>query len=209
MQNIREMLKPSNYIKIFLLLFVFSCATEKISDPLAYIKLFDEAGKGLMEEKNIGDLNFSLLYKPQAYMALKENREFAANTEKVKELIHNYDGFQYYTLRVKVNNQSLGKDVLSYNAAGAADYQERVKYFAFDMQKDIKLVSGGDTLPCVLFHFERNFGITDFSNFLLSFPQSKNVNEDRVFVYEDKVLGTGLVKLTVKAEDINQLPNFN
>ncbi len=204
------MRKVNKFISmLFISLLVYSCKVDKqVNDPGEYIRMFDEAGKGLMEEKTLGDLSFALHYKTPAYMALKENFESAASTAKLKELIHNYDGYEYYTLRIKVNQQA-GKDILTYNSGGAADYEERVKYFAFDMQHDLRLIAGTDTLPCSLFHFERNYGITDYANFLISFPQVKDPKQDRTFIYEDKKLGAGMVKLSIKAEDINNLPNFN
>jgi hypothetical protein len=192
---------------IVLFLLAFGCASEKTNDAAGYLELFDKAGRGIMEEKTVNDITYSLLYKPLAYMAIKEDKAAATNSEKLKGAMDNYKGFEYYTLRVKIDQP--GKDVLSYDSKGASDYTERVQYYAFDMQNDIKLVSDGDTLPCALYHYERNYNLTDFTNFMVSFPSPKDASKDRTFVYEDKYLGTGTIKLTIKAEDINQLPNFN
>jgi hypothetical protein len=79
------------------------------------------------------------------------------------------------------------------------------------MQKDFKLIDGADTLDCVLYHFERVYGLAPYATMVLGFPLSKTRTSDyknKTIGYMDKLFGAGNVYMTVEEEDLNNMPSL-
>ena len=113
---------------------------------------------------------------------------------------------QYFTLRIKSNRTD---NLLKFD--GAADGGEKLDYFAFNMQNDLSLVAGKDTLACVLHHFERTYNIAPYCDFLIAFelPVKNNSQvEDKIFIFEDKLFKLGTIKLKIKKEDLHKVPTL-
>jgi hypothetical protein len=82
-----------------------------------------------------------------------------------------------------------------------------VAYSAFEMQKDIYLVDGMDTLPCVMFHFERSFDVTPFGHFSIAFENSGNRRfTEKQIVFTDRLFNNGTIKFLFQSEDFTKAP---
>ena len=123
-------------------------------------------------------------------------------TVELKNKIEEYKGLQYFTFRISTESRT---ELLKKNLTETNDYYGRIQYFSFDMQKDLKLIDGKDTLDCVLFHFERVYGIAPYATFVLGFPNSKQINDKTLF-YDEKVFGAGRIYLTIRSKNIKRLP---
>ncbi len=114
---------------------------------------------------------------------------------------------EYYDFTISITSGQ--GELLKYNLTSATQYEDRVKYFAFEMQQYLKLVEDGDTIPCTLFHFERTYDIASYSKFLLGFEKGKNQKpKERVFTFYDKIFNKGLIKFTYTDEDFNNIPKL-
>lgn len=163
---------------------------------------------GLHVSKTIKDYQFDLQYKPAPYAVLQEygvlpsSADFETTRAEIAEM-------QYYTLRI--SNVS-GGDLLKDDVSTIDQFSTRLAYFTNEMQNDISLIENGDTLPCLLFHFERTYGVDPRSTFLLGFDLSQQTGDenptDKIFLFEDHELGTGHVMMTIAIEDINKLPSL-
>jgi hypothetical protein len=177
--------------------------------PIEYVSWIENPENGMKEEKEIGDLSFTLQYKPIEFIALKALGPSAANEKTVKEAGKEYQGMQYYTLTI--NNNAGINDLLKYEVSDMQEYQQRVSYFSFDMQRDLLLVEGEDSLRCRLFHYERVYGLAPYATFLLGFDLPAKKSEkvrDKVLVYRERVFETGMLKFKIKAENLNNIPEL-
>lgn len=87
--------------------------------------------------------------------------------------------------------------------ASYGEKMQRVNYFNFEMQKDVFLTQGNDTLRCVLFHLEQPLNLNQCNKFLMAFQGKINPDEDLYFSYQDKYLGTGPVHLKIDADALD------
>lgn len=197
------------------LLALTACSPVEL-DPNAYASWIENPDNGLNTTAIAGDFKFNLQYKPLTYVAFlnleKENRnktEFLKNMEDMKDL-------QYYTLRI--NPKGGGGEMLQTNLTSKEEYFYRVQYFSFQLKRDLYLVEGKDSLPCVFAHFERSYAVSPNNNFILAFPvsekekslrtQGKEYLTDKVLVYNDQYLQTGQVKLKIDKKSFANIPDL-
>lgn len=168
-----------------------------------YISWCRDKDNGLLKSKVIKNMCYTLQYKPLEYIACVEN-EGNISKEELKSKEAELSGLDYYDLRIEAP-ENVG-ELLKYKLNSSAEYQQRVNYFAFSMQNDIKMICGGDTLDCKLYHFERAYDIAPYATFLLAFPKSSCA--EKTFVFQDKVFGTGIIKFTYLSSETNLLPQL-
>lgn len=179
-----------------------------------YLGWIENENNGMRVEKKIGDFTFSALYKPALYLAIKELKENSINKKNVEQKIEEYKGLQYFTFRIAAENQQ--QELLKVGITSPEDYYSRIEYFSFNMQKDFKLIDGKDTLPCVLFHFERVYGLAPNATFVLGFPLTKEeqtddkkiICPDKTIGFNDQVFGSGNIYMTIKSENLNRIPEI-
>ena len=108
---------------------------------------------------------------------------------------------------MKVEIENTEGEFIRYGNPSAEEYSHRINYCSFQMQKDIFLVEGDDTLACGLFHFERTYDIAPYATFLLGFPLKKEKqNKDKVLVFNDRLFNKGTMRFVFKNEDIKKTP---
>jgi len=182
-----------------------------------YVTRVEDAENGIKANKTIGNFTYSVLYKPYEYLALLELKKDSLTQQKIKEKTKEYDGYQYFTFRITSEKQT--DELLKVNLKSENEYYARLEYFSFNMQNDIKLIEGTDTLNCVLFHFERIYGLAPYATFILGFPLTETegriqdekkemIYTDKTILYTDKVFGGGNVYITIKAENLNSVPEL-
>lgn len=169
-----------------------------------YVEWVEAPGNGLHASRTAGGYVFDVQYKPAEYVVLREQLLMPASEAEMKDETAQLADMQYFTFRISREDS---KDLLQDDVATSEDYSSRLVYFTGAMQHDLSLVQNGDTLPCMLFHFERTFGVDARSTFLLGFPQTGNETaSDKTFVFEDHELGTGPVLVTIEKESIKNIP---
>lgn len=188
------------------LLVLFSSCGRKTLNAEAYVAWFNAEKENMQCEKEVGDYLFSLQYQPADYLLLLDQRNGLLPDSEITERRNELAAGQHYALRIRSNKTS--GDFLKNNSSDAADFAEKVNYFAFRMQQQIKLVDSGDTLPCNLFHFERSYGLSPGITFLLSFPDNGNNKKpgDKILIYDDEALGLGKIMLTLDGNRLNEIP---
>lgn len=174
--------------------------------PLDYLK-WVESEDGLRATKKIEKIEFQLQLTPSNYLVLKENLDSLNDFSESKLIASTktYDELQYFKLRISIDE--FHDEIIKYNIRNDNEYEERVKYFSFYMQNNFKLIDGIDTLPCVMFNYERTFNLTPNSNFQIAFPSTLN-KASKTLVYDDIYLGTGKVMLTINKEKIKLIPKI-
>lgn len=176
-------------------------------EPGEYVQWIQDPENGLKKEKTIDDMIFTLQYKPHEYIVCMEEREPQLQDSLVKRKVGELSDMQYYDFKITLKKGE--GELLKFKLNSPEEYNERINYFAFNMQKDIQLVEGNDTLPCSLFHFERAYDVTPSSVFMLGFPLSKNNPEDdKTLIVYDKTFNKGFIKFTFSNKELKNLPKL-
>jgi hypothetical protein len=178
-------------------------------EVLDYVKWIEDPENGLVKTKKLEKYRYSLLYKPNDYMIAKDLAALKIAQAEYDSLQEVYKGFEYYTFSIE--DTSFHDELLKSGLTSRGQYDKRLMYYSFEMQKDIQLISGTDTIPCSLLHYERTFNVSPKANFLIGFPvttkQKKSGKQvSKTFVYEDRVFKTGIVKLRIEDEAIKEIP---
>jgi hypothetical protein len=173
-----------------------------------FIRWIENEDNGLRVTKKIDDYNFTLQYKPFEYIFLLENKSLKPSLVDFNARKNEMGGMQYYTLRISSEST---RELMNVGNQQETDYYGKLEYFTSFMNDDICLVQNGDTLPCLLFHFERNYGLSPNNDFVLGFESGAKQVEggERTIIYNDQVLGTGKVKFSISNQDINYAPKLH
>jgi hypothetical protein len=173
-----------------------------------YIQFVIDPANGLLVNKQVGNFIFSLLYKPEPFVAISNQASDSLTKENYERELNESKDLQYFTCKIKIIDHN--SEFLKYKLSSMAEYEQRVDYFAFRMQQDIKLIEGKDTLDCVLYHYERNYGTAPNAVFSIGFPKSKNDSlvYDKTLSYDEKVFGLGKVNITISKENIVRIPEI-
>ncbi len=172
-----------------------------------YVNWVHDKENGLKLERNMGQYKFSLQYKPSDYMALKETGDFNMSQNILDEKSKNYDDYYFFTFTIA---DTIGREeILKSNIRQEGDYFRRIEYFSFGMQKDLFLIEGRDTVPCIMYNYERVYGLAPEANFTIGFAKKKKYRHlDHVFVFEDKEFGLGIIKMKLKADQLRYVPSL-
>ena len=171
------------------------------------MKWIQDPKNGLRKKKEMGDIDFYVQYKPYEYIVCMEERTGEIADSLMKRKRTELEGVQYYDLKILLNKKE--GELLKFNLSSADQYNKRVKYFAFEMQNDIQLVEGNDTLPCVLYHFERTYDTSPSCTILLGFNMDKkSINKQKTLLVYDRTFNKGLLKFTFKENKFLNLPKL-
>jgi len=181
-------------------------AVQPVLEKQDYIEWCLKKENSLQKKKEIADITFSLKYKPAEFVACMEQTSDNETTDSIKKSVEELDGLDYYDFKIKLT--SGGGELLKYQVSSPGDYNNRVTYFAFNMQDDIRLIDGKDTFNCCIFHFERAYDVIPYATFLLAFPKSKSPLSEKTFIYQDRIFNKGVIKFTYTQEDLSQIPKL-
>lgn len=192
---------------LLLLVLLWSSCGKPSLQPSDYVGWVNDAQNGLVKTKTIHPLEVEVLYKPIPYIIANELRSNAIDKAVYERREEELKGLQYYTLKLGIVGGAL--DITNYEVGDNAQQQERLHYLSFAMQKDIKLVEGGDTLACKLYHFERSYDVVAHRTFVLAFEAKEaNKKKDKTLILELPYFKTGPIKLNYKTSDLEAIPTI-
>lgn len=178
--------------------------------PLEYMEYVNEENNGLYKKKVVGNYQYSVQYKPLDYEALRNLSLETLNASNMDSMRHLISDMQYFTFSIA--NVNGGNDFIKSTTNNYGEYQQLLNYLSNDIYKDFLLVSGEDTLSCLMHHFERTFSISPDAKIVLAFglPKGKKSNdfEDKTFVFTDRIFKTGIIKMKISAEAIKNCPSI-
>lgn len=196
---------PRNSVLLWLFACLLIACSAKPLPPKQYIHWMAANKHLLTAQAPQKDFSVSLLYLPANWLALQEVGP--NDIKRLSTASHEYAGMEYYRLRIALQNSN--GDILQFKASSTDEYYQRVEYFSFGVQQDIKLLNKQDTLPCRLFHFERNYGAAPYVDFMLGFEEQKDNRSDRTLLYQDRVYSKHLIQLTIPYTSIQRVPQLN
>lgn len=200
--------KNNHFTVLFISVFILiSCEKNRNLELDEYVKHIENIDNGFCVEKEIDELNFKLIYKPIDYVLSYELRNGSLSKDSVNVRKVGLKGYQYFTLQIRSKKDN---EILKSGIQNENEYFERLEYFMSAAQDDLFLIDGLDTLPCLVYHFERNYGLAPTNNMLLAFEEKKNSQQinDKKILFDEKVLGVGKILISIKANDLEKLPTL-
>jgi hypothetical protein len=186
-----------------------SCNEEKTLSPAKYVEWVKNPSNGLLQSKAINEFEFTAQYKPLNFIVAQEERTNDLS-KKVLSSRREELGTDYFYYNFRIKNREGNLSPVGSGAHSEQEYQRRLGYFTFDMQKDLYLMYGNDTLPCSLFQFVRNYDIAPYVEFALGFKKDSKItiNQDIIFVFEDRILGIGTTKILFDKQIFKNTPGI-
>lgn len=163
----------------------------------------------LKRKKTIGQIEYSISYVPKELMALREVGN-TNNTKELNEAITHYEEMEYLDFKIRANDYN--DEILKLNLTGSKQYNDRVTYCSFGIQKDVKIIlNQSDTINCGLIHYERAFNLIPEARFVVAFPKWKKEklqSQDITFLFEDNLFNNGTIKLSFDNQNIINAPKL-
>ncbi|MFI5136686.1 MAG: hypothetical protein ACHQIM_02585 [Sphingobacteriales bacterium] len=185
---------------------VASMSGKEELSPSGYVSWVKNPESGLFRTKKIDNMIFSVLCQPSDYLICQEERSDIISGDTYKEKLSGYSDLNYFDL--KIESEGGQGELLKQNLNDGAEYDTRVKYFSFGIQKDIQMVLGGDTIPCAMAHFERAFDATPYLSIQIAFPKQKETTSDEVIIFHDRIFGKGILKFVFDKNILSHLPKL-
>jgi hypothetical protein len=180
--------------------------TEDNLAPADYNHWFTKEAEHLRKSAVNENLKFELLYLSPEYSALLELQGDKPSAEKWDTLIKNHSETAEFKLMISGNN--FNDEFIKMDKPNHEVYEERIKYYAFEMQKDIYgITNDQDTIPCSMYHFERAYGISPVSTFLIGFSDV-DWKDDLKIIIKEKVFSKNALEFKFRSEEIKNVPQL-
>lgn len=182
-----------------------SCRSNMLNAP-EYIHFITDSLNGLRKTVNHDRVFLTAQFQPIDYLCLLE---MAGNIHKMQlnNLREKYEGLVHF--KVSIGSTDHETDPLKLIKNSMA-YEDAIIYFSFDIKSDFCLVSNGDTLPCVIHHFDRSYGLRPIIELVLGFPRNEmeNLKEDMPvkLCFYDRLYGSGYNEFVFLKKDLIDLP---
>ena len=193
---------------VFGILFIcglFASCKQKSLYPDQYVQWVLNPDNGLRVVKEMIELDFELIYKPIEFKLIQEFGEEIIDANKFEERKKELTGYEYFNFRI---TSKVASELLVTNIHSQQEFDERLNYFVGDAQNDFSLVQDGDTIPCSIYHFERNYGIAPYNTMVLAFKSNGDNLNDKKIIYHDRVFGNGPIILSISKESLKKLPQI-
>ena len=191
---------------IVLIIFITGCGGRKVLSPSEYLKWMNSDKNGMVVKKEINGLVYEVRSLSPEWMALNELKQTNPERSVFDNTRSQYGNMSYFKLRIydvkgsHVHNH-LKKDGLNPDAVEA--------YLNYSAQKDIRLITGEDTIPCALFAFSKTYGASNEFNIEMAFSNNDSIKEqDRRLEWDDNATGNGLLKFLFASKDLKQIPQL-
>ena len=154
------------YKKLLFLLFsglLVACSYS----PEKYVSWVQNPENGLKKQVQYENFVIDIQHKPTDYMLL--TNKGADKSDK-----NALDSMQYYNLSMRVPKEFCQQ---------MESNQKLRDYLSYNFQEDIYIKQGNDSLPCVLFHYERTLAMKCVASYVLGFENpSQDVKEERFII---------------------------
>jgi hypothetical protein len=182
-----------------------SCQPDSLS-PSEMVRWVENEENGLIVTREVGEIIYKLKFQPIDYKLAKDLIDLDKKIDPGEMKRKKYGGLEYYTLGMTTTKNM---DVLHVNNFSELDYSMKQEYFNTVAENDIELVVESDTFPCAIYQFEQTYGLSKYNNILMAFETSDTTFlSDRQLVFNDQLLGTGIIKFNLKSNNIKNTPNL-
>ena len=161
-----------------------------------YVRWVHDYAHELHVEKDWNDFVFDLQFTPAEYVWLQRHRENnEKNRENYEREIQKIEQSQYYKMTIRVKDSNM--DFINHDISTMEEKQRKLYYFSYTFQDDIRLEENGESLPCILYHFERSVDVKNSRTFLLGFQNPDTDSKEATLVINSEQFGSLPVKIKV------------
>lgn len=135
--------------------------------PKEYMAWIQDPSNGLRKRVDHQGFTVEIQYKPTDYMFLTNPGADISDREAL-------DSIQYYNLSLQVSKEFCQQ----------METNSKLRdYLSYGFQNDIYIQQGNDSLPCVLFHYERTLSMKCVASYILGFKKSKGEEDKKRCMY--------------------------
>lgn len=179
-------------------LLLVSCVREK--DPVKYA---ENEANGLRKKVTVGNISYTIQYKPPAYIAVKEHLDKKQGQERIQQL----KGMAWFNISFSIKDY--GQSPLRYGISTIEEYTARQDYYLNQAAKDIYLLYGKDTLYVNSYWFENNQNLTPYETMIIGFKlpgKDASPQRDMQLSFYDRVFRNGIIKTRISQDDLDNIP---
>ena len=116
---------------------------------------------------------------------------------------------EYYELKIQIDD--FIEETIKYELQDMTEYQNRLSYLSFNMQKDLTMkVNDNKLAPCKLYHYERTYGLAPYTKVLIGFSK-EDIGEstlERTIILNDRLFNKGLIKFNYSSSTLLEIPKI-
>lgn len=183
-----------------------ACNQRSLAIP-DYIEYVRSPENGLINSVEGRGYRFTALYEPADYVTLKELRNEKITSESFTATHKKFSDYFYFDFSITPEEDKT--KIL--DEADTSSYEKRFHYFAFELSKDVILVSNSDTLHCLMHQFAGDNKVSPEYHFALMFdqPDRKFLASDTLrLIYNDELLNAGKISVPILTKKITNLPQL-
>lgn len=202
------MIRSNLYILFILVLFTGCKNIHSSLQKDEYLEFIKLKSNELNKQREIGDVYFNVSYVPSELMLINQ-LEDSANNINIQDVLNEKRKYAYFKVKIGCVNKS--QDILRKDVKSEEEYFQRIEYYSFKFQNDLKLIVAQDTFPCILSQFDRTYGLTPTIDIACMFEKKNSIeNEcsDFNFEFYDNYFNCGIVKFVFDGNEICNLPNL-
>lgn len=169
-----------------------------------YVSWFENPENGFIKTKIFDAISFTSFYKTPEYRVFKEHSGKAwSQSDSVQDLIEQYAQWYTFTFRIKAKEHPLES-----GNRNTQEYFQKLEYY-INAQSDFKLIiDESDTIPCTLYHMERNYGSAPYIDLNVAFKNKKQTARQITMLYFDRVFSNGPIKFNYHLDETTSLPQY-
>ena len=190
------------YSVMIMVLGLYGC--KQSLTPEEYIT-WTENNDDFTSSQALGDAVYEFRMKPANYLISRESAGRPVASDSVVSRQKDLSDMIYFNLKIYPKDGHA--DLLRKDGPDVGLYQRRIYYYSFTFQEDIHLVIGGDTLPCLLYHYIHDHGLSPEMDFTMAFERPAS-DADFKIVLEDAVMNTGKLTFPFSADVLTDLPEL-
>lgn len=187
---------------------LFSCSGNRTLSPDDFISWVEDAENGLNVKVESEVYIFETQFEPWAYRYIKDVGRENACLSGFEEWQKENNTLLFAKLRIASKDNVT--DVLKVGGGGYEAFAARQYYCSFQINQDLSIISGGDTLPCVLSGLSQTYGAAPYVDVNLMFERkdSSELTNGLTLIFFDQKFSGKSVRFNFSKETILGIPEI-
>ncbi len=161
----------------------------------------------LSKSKTVSEMQYKVMFLPPESMAYTELKAEEYNLEIFRKVSDSYKDMSYFNFRIQLSDGN--GELLKYNLQSAMQYEERIKYVSFNMDKDLYIIQDNAIIYPGLYHFERTFEVVPYLTVMMAFDNKKfDKKREFTLVYNDRLFEKGMIKFNYQNNQLVDVPEI-
>jgi hypothetical protein len=174
----------------------------------AFYAWLHDPGNGLVQTRQIGDLQLSVKYLPAELLAYREGKGAGYSPQRADSLRGRYRQSHAFLLTFKPVGSVAGGDVMYRGVGSYGAYKQRVMDLNFNLDRYVSLRDGEKEVKPLLHTLENTYGATEGRSLYLVFENAAAGGSTLDFVFSDEILGTGISHFRFRKSDLENVPSL-